>query len=426
MHIAFFTHTYPALNSNGGAEICYTMLKELQDRQIKVSLFIYAVDEYYKDCIDNYDKIKKLAENVNIFNASAFGTKKAVIKSFINNPLNFFSPENNLILPSFNFEKETHELLDSYKPDKIFIYDWFACPPAYKYNLEKMLVVGDLLFFPHVIGLKHRKLLGFEETFIDKFKLKNLRTLFGSLWGIYHRKKMQKKLFSNCDYGGSFGKYDAEWLYNSGINISKYYPTPYYDTSKKEFLDYENRVSQKNKKYKIATSLGRLHATATSSGLYLLYNDILPILNEKLGKDNFEIHIFGDGYLRGSLKKLENLDNVKIRGYVDDIDSELLSSDVFLLATNVHLGYRCRLLNCLARALPIVLHKNDTLNQPEFINEENCMIGNNSNELVDSIIKVLKDQNLKKKLMEGARQTYLDNFYPSKAVEKILNEFKIK
>ena len=69
MHLAFFTHTYPAPNSNGGAEICYTYLKELKRKGVKVSLFIYAVNEYYEKCLKNYEKIKLLAENIHIFNA---------------------------------------------------------------------------------------------------------------------------------------------------------------------------------------------------------------------------------------------------------------------------------------------------------------------------------------------------------------------
>ena len=419
MHIAFFTHTYPAPNSNGGAEVCYSFLKELKRKGIKVSLFIYAVEEYYKDCIENYEKIKDLAENIHVFKAVM---KSSVLKSFLKNPYRFFKPKDEMILPAVEFENETHQLLDKYKPDKVFIYDWYACPAACNYKIKKIMIVGDLLFAPHFIGLKYRKLLGYKSSFSENFSILTLKRKIASYWSIYHRKKIQKKLFKNCEYGGSFGKDDADWLLNYGIKQSKYYPSPYNDTSTKDYLNFDKRISNKNKKFKIATGLGRLHATATSTGLHLLLNEILPLLNKKLGEDNFEIHIFGDGHLRETLQKLENFKNVLIRGFVDDIDYELFSSDIFLLATPVQFGYRVRLLNCLARALPMVLHKSDTMCQPELVDDINCSVGNNSEEIVDKMIELLTNLDKRKKIMQGARDTYLKIFEPSVAVDNILKE----
>ncbi len=421
MHLAFFTHTYPAPNSNGGAEICYAKLKEFKKKGIKVSLFIYAVEEYYNDCIKNYNKIKVLADNVHVFKADM---KISLFNAILKNPYLFFKPQDEMLLPSYRFEKETHDLLKRYNPDKAYIYDWYACPPVLNYKIDKMMIVGDLLFAPHFINLKYRKLLGYEEFFYNNFSFEKIKKKISSHWTIYQRKKIQKKLFKNCKYGGCFGKYDADWLFNYGIKQSKYYPTPYNDTSTEDFLNYEKRISIKKEKFKIATGLGRLNATATSSGLYLLLNEILPKLNERIGSDKFEIHVYGDGYLRGGLEGLKNHKNIFIRGYVDDIDAELLSSDIFLLATPFLLGYRARVINCLARALPLVLHKSDTINQPELIDNYNCVFGNTSDEIVEKMIQLLTDLNKRKKIMKAARETYLKVFRPSIAVENIIREFK--
>ena len=71
----------------------------------------------------------------------------------------------------------------------------------------------------------------------------------------------------------------------------------------------------------------------------------------------------------------------------------------------------------------IYMHKNDSINQPEFINEYNCMIGENSDQIVNGILKILNEKNFRKKIMIEARHTYLKYFEPKKAISKILSDF---
>jgi glycosyltransferase involved in cell wall biosynthesis len=417
MHLAFFTHTYPSLNTNGGAELVYSALKELQNKKIKVSLFIYAVPEYYDDCIKNEEKIKKLCDNVYIFRANR---KNSIFKSVLKNPLQFFFPADNLIIPSFDHEKDTHKILDEINPDRIFIYDWWAAPAVFRYPKKKTIIVGDLLHSPFENSMYKRYMLGY----LPRRLLTKIKDYFVLSWVIRNYKKMQNKIFSECDYGGSFGYHDAQTLKSMGCEISKYYKSPYTDNSNENYLSKIGNNKNKKDKYKIITSLGRLNATATSSGLHLLYKELLPIMNREIGADNFEVHVLGDGYLREGIKGLKNEKNVFIRGYVDDLESELDSSDAFLLATNLLLGYRCRLINCLSRALPIVISEFDTVNQPEFIHKENCLIGKTPEEIVLNLKELLENKELKSKIQIGARKTYLDNFQPEKTMNVIINELE--
>ena len=77
------------------------------------------------------------------------------------------------------------------------------------------------MFAPHEINLKYRRLLGYQDTFFDNFNVEKIKNKIGSYWTVYQRKKIQKKLFKNCKYGGSFGKHDADWLFGHGIKLNQ-------------------------------------------------------------------------------------------------------------------------------------------------------------------------------------------------------------
>lgn len=411
MNIALFTHQYPSMHSNGGAELSYSVLKALKNKNYKISLFILAVEEYYEKSVSNRKKLEEICENVFIYRCDR---KKSLFNSFKSNPLSFFFPKENLILPAFDLKDKIHDVLKKINPDKIFIYDWWSSPAAYSFPKPKSIIVGDLLHFPAYTTLFLQKKIGNKVNFFF-----NLRHAIAAFWSIINYSKIQIKILKNVEVAGSFGKKDAEWLKKKGILNSKYYKTPYFDVASKNFLDFKSRFDLKNKKIKIATSLGRLNATATGSGLYLLKTELLKIYDKIIGRENYEIHIYGDGFLKESVASLGNEKNVFVRGYVDDIDKELLSSDVFLLATNIYLGYRCRLINGLCRGLPMVLSKYDTLNQPELIDGYNCLVGNNAHEIAKKTKEIIFNKELRISLMKNARQTYIDNFQPDKVVKDI-------
>ena len=51
------------------------------------------------------------------------------------------------------------------------------------------------------------------------------------------------------------------------------------------------------------------------------------------------------------------------------------------------------------------------------------MIGENSDQIVNGILKILNEKNLRKKIMIEARNTYLKYFDPKKEISKIFSDF---
>jgi hypothetical protein len=416
MRIVFLTHCCPGLFSNGGAEICWTILDSFKKRNYKITLIILGTSEEYEKSKRNINKIKELVDDVILYKSEREDT---LYNIFLKNPFYFFFPPQQILMPAFKHKQEVENVIKKLNPECIFVYDWHAAPCVIDIDIKKILIVGDLLHFPFTIGIFSKRLLGKKIV----FSFKRFFQILGTLWVIFHLKKFQIKLMNFFDSGGSFGFWDAKWLKNSGVKFSKYYKTPYYDT-KKIYFSKKIPAKFEKKKFKILTGLGRLHATATSAGLYFLYRKLIPLINKYIGEENYEIHILGDGFLNEKTEKIKNYPNVFVRGYVNDLHYEIETSDAFLLATPIFLGYRCRLLNSAALSQCLILHRSDVINQPEFISGQNCMIGNSPKEIVLNLKSVLKNSNLRKKLKKNVREMYLSNFEPSIAMEKIFEEIE--
>jgi hypothetical protein len=416
MRIVFLTHCCPALFSNGGAETCWTILNSFKEKKYIVTLIILGVSEEYEKSKKNINKIKELVDDVILYKSER---EDSLYNIFLKNPLYFFSPPLKILMPAFNHKQEVENKIKKLNPERIFVYDWHAAPCVIDIDIKKIIIVGDLLHFPFTIGIFSKRVLGKKIV----FSFKRFLQILGTLWVIYHFKKIQIKLMNYFNSGGAFGFWDSKWLNNSGVKFCKYYKTPYYDTKN---ISLSKKIPKRiNKtKFKILTGLGRLHATATSAGLFYLYKKLIPLINKNIGKENYEIHILGDGYLNENTEKIKNYRNVFVRGYVEDLHYEIETSDVFLLATPIFLSYRCRLLNSAALSQCLILHRSDVINQPEFISNQNCMIGDTPEEIVLSLKKVLENSKLREKLKKNVRTMYLNNFEPSVAMKKIFEDIE--
>ena len=410
--ICFITHCCPAPFSNGGAEICWTILNEFK-KKYKITLLIVAGEEEYSKSLNKRNILENLCDNILILKSER---ESNLFDIFKKKPFYFFNPPLDLLLPALKVEKSVKEFLRNKNVDFVFAYDWHVAPCVMNLKIKKILIVGDLLHYPHQVGLLNPKKLGRKRNVTFRSLLKTI----GSLWVIVHLKKIQIKIMNKFDNGGSFGFWDANWLKSKGVRFSKYYKTPYFDTS---LIRKKNEESLSiKKKFKILTGLGRLHATATGAGLQYLHKYILPILKNKLNENDYEVHILGDGYLNFYTKNILKYKNVFLRGYVKDLHQEIESSDAFLLPTPIFLGYRCRLINSACLSQCMILHKYDVINQPEFIHEKNCMIGDTPESIVENLLRVLNNPNLKKLIKKNARQMYIENFEPGVAMKEIYNE----
>lgn len=158
---------------------------------------------------------------------------------------------------------------------------------------------------------------------------------------------------------------------------------------------------------KIIASIGRLDGTANSHGLGVLGRDLLPELAKTLPGTAYEIHILGGGTMHPALRKYFNRPEVRLRGYVDDIDAEFLSAPVFL-STNNASSYKVvhtRYLHAWSLGTCIVAHRDSALSMPELVHKKNALLGNDIPEMAALVKHALKNPSLRASL---AHQGYLD------------------
>ncbi len=179
-------------------------------------------------------------------------------------------------------------------------------------------------------------------------------------------------------------------------------------------------------KAKIFGNLGRPASTGNTYGLKYIGEEIVPRLNAALGTDGYEIHIFGEGEPVPAVSKLLQVPSVKMRGWVDDIDSEICSSHVFLVANNTgrYRGSHTRFLHAWSLKACCVAHRCNARSNPEMVHMENILLGETPDEIVELIMQALRDRDLRHRIGEGGWRTYKAYFTSEVVVGRLLAEME--
>ena len=147
--------------------------------------------------------------------------------------------------------------------------------------------------------------------------------------------------------------------------------------------------------------VGKL-STITYLQYEFLQNKILPeIIKNDFVKNNIEIRLIGSKK-HNDFNNLYKHDFVNHVGYVEDLEEELINSDLYLCPSPKPLGSRSRLNEGMAYGCCILTSLYDQNADPNLKDEYNCFISRSPKEYVDRIEKLIKDpssKNLIKKML---------------------------
>lgn len=242
-------------------------------------------------------------------------------------------------------------------------------------------------------------------------------------------KKFEKLHISEMkkyDILGNVSANDAQYYIDNGHPNASYIQNIWIDR-------YDSPLVKEISKCKISKPLvivgnvGLLSGTANTHGLEILGRDVLPELQRTMKGISYEVHLFGKGSLYPSVAKYLNSSEVKIRGFVPDIDSEMSSSGIFLCANNASdykVGHT-RYLHAWSLGCCVIAHVDCALSMPEIVHGKNALLGRNPAEMADLVAEAVSNHSLRVRIGEGGYMTFKNNFTATKVVPKIFEKIKL-
>ncbi|MGI8423841.1 MAG: glycosyltransferase family 4 protein [Chloroflexota bacterium] len=165
---------------------------------------------------------------------------------------------------------------------------------------------------------------------------------------------------------------------------------------------------------KIIGHVGRLSATGSTFGLHFLATEVMPALRRLMADVPHEVHVIGGGAPAQSVQEVLADSGVILRGFVQNLDAELRSCDVFLMLNNVG-PYRAaftRHIVAWSMGLCLVTHVNSQEAIPEIRHMENALVGATGEQIAMGIRQAATDSELNWRLRTAGRTTFEAAFTP--------------
>lgn len=178
----------------------------------------------------------------------------------------------------------------------------------------------------------------------------------------------------------------------------------------------------------ILGNIGAVGATGNTFGLRYLGREVLPLLDQMGAKLDWTVAICGGGKLAPDVAEALDHPRVRIKGFVDDIDAELLSSGIFLLLNNAgpYTGGYTRVVYASATGACLIAHGNLRKSMPELVAGTNCLLGETPAEIAGLIEQAAADEGLRRRIGAAARATYEAVYAPRSVAAKLATMLRQK
>lgn len=181
-----------------------------------------------------------------------------------------------------------------------------------------------------------------------------------------------------------------------------------------------------NARKKIVGHIGHLGRTGSTYGLSFLLKEVLPRLRELMVDQPYDVHVIGDGDMAPGLRELRDQPNVVWRGFIEDLDAELVDCDAFCIFNNAgfYKAAYTRHIVAWASGLPLVVHRGSLDAIPEIIHGENALVACTADEAARNLRDVVMNQELNHRIRDAGRRTFLAHFTPAIVAGKIETELQ--
>lgn len=298
---------------------------------------------------------------------------------------------------------EVRRKLQELRPDVLWLINYGGLSMAYDYvGAPKVVSQQDPL---HMVAYYQWR-YSFGESDLFAHLRRGLRVIKQYREQVPYLAEMMRR----CDAAVACAAHDARYYSRKTGMPCLYLPTPATDVVGTDWRRIRERTRRMGR-WKIlwASPLG---APVNRPAVDMTMRDIIPVLDRQLHPDRYEMHFVGrTDAMPASLARLAaERPHIRVRGYVESIEDEFLSSDVVLVPTPIRFGFRTRIVSAFSFGCCVVAHEACTPGMPELVHEHNVLLARNGEGLAEQTIRALTDQALRNRLEESGRRTY-ERFY---------------
>ena len=405
MKYLVITHNLlPQPTGFGSAIHMWSVIHTMVQRGNDVHLLIYDVGQYdvqtgWKTEANQLlaDQLSQLGVSLHVLptQKESPARQSSLLQSGINVIRRLFDPSPVDYYAGPNYAGEVNQIIREFDPDVLFAYTFDAT--SLISNIKGRLRVSSVVDLDHFA--RKQRMVKIKPRTIKEHLVKVIDQIL--LWQM---PGVMINIVKNCDLVIEHANHHKEWLVSNGVSNVIYLPVMVLDYAR-DRIGIPQADPTSTQKVKI-TLVGKLNGIATLTGIRLLAEKILPRIDESEIKDSLEIHIIGGGTLPEDIRSKLNQPYVSFRGYVDDIHTEFLSSDIILVPTPIDLGFRTRIAEAFSFGCCVVAHSANAAGMPELKHDDNVLLGDTGEELVTQIIRCVESAELRQRIGHSARSTF--------------------
>lgn len=178
----------------------------------------------------------------------------------------------------------------------------------------------------------------------------------------------------------------------------------------------------KDSKKFIVLIVGSFKGVASRLGQEFFFAHVLPHY-EKISNGDYsdiEFRFVGHGEMPIIIKEKVNASHYcKFVGFVDNLEAEWFNADVVLVTIPIEHGFRTRIAEAMNYGKCVIAHTSNSKGMPELVHNFNCFMSTEGIEIAEFIMRVKKDGDLKIKIGENAKITFIERICGNAAIDKI-------
>jgi len=394
MKILFLTHSFPYPPNEGIKLYAYNLIKQLSTKH---EIHLLSLTENDKE---NIDEINKFCKSVNI-------VRKKIPKSPFLRLYNILFQKNPFCVYQFYSHKFKEKLLhsiDKIKPD--IIHFTFVNTSYYKNFISDDM--PSVFFLVDAMSMLFYRAMNRENSILKKLYL----------YAQYKKmKKYENEMMPKFQETILVSPKDREWLIKNNINkelkisVIPYGVDPNYFSPMDVKEDYPSIIFR-----------GIMNFQPNVDAAVYFAKHIFPLVVKEI--HNVKYYIVGKNPT-GEIKKLGKINQLII---IDDSSEDLRP---FMAKSTVNIcpmlsgsGLKIKILEAMAMAKPTVATSIAIEGIPDVIDGENILIADTPEEFAEKVILLIKDESLRKKIGENAREFVMKNYTWQKSAEKFENIYK--